>query len=75
MTAAGFSPAYTLFLILLMHVLLPAALSLGTSELLRKTGWSASRPEIGTLRELPARVIHLLEPRVQQNPRAPSSHT
>lgn len=39
MTAAGFSPAYTLFLILLMHVLLPAALSLGISELLRKIGW------------------------------------
>ena len=36
---AGFSPAYTLFLILLMHVLLPAALSLGISELLRKIGW------------------------------------
>lgn len=39
MTAVGFSPAYTLFLILLMHVLLPAALSLGISELLRKIGW------------------------------------
>lgn len=39
MTAAGFSPAYTLFLILLMHALLPAALSLGISELLRKIGW------------------------------------
>lgn len=39
MTAAGFSPLYTLALILLMHVLLPAALALGISELLRKIGW------------------------------------
>ena len=39
MTAAGFSPAYTLFLIVLMHVLLPAALSLLFSEILRKIGW------------------------------------
>lgn len=39
MTAAGFSPLYTLLLILLMHIVLPAALSLGISEALRKMGW------------------------------------
>ncbi len=39
MTAAGFSPAATLGLIVLMHVILPAALSLGISEALRGIGW------------------------------------
>ena len=39
MTAAGFSPLTTLGLILLMHILLPAALSLLISEGLRKLGW------------------------------------
>lgn len=39
MTAAGFTPLATLGLILLMHILLPAALSLLISEGLRRLGW------------------------------------
>ena len=39
MTAAGVSPLATLGLIVLMHILLPAAISLAVSELLRKIGW------------------------------------
>ena len=39
MTAAGFTPAATLGLIALMHFVLPAALTLGISEVLRRIGW------------------------------------
>lgn len=38
MTAAGTKPVTTLLLILLMHFVLPAAVSLGIAELLRKAG-------------------------------------
>lgn len=39
MTAAGMSPVTTVVQIVVMHILLPAALTLGISELLRKIGW------------------------------------
>ena len=39
MTAAGESSSYTLFLIVLMHVILPAALTLFISEGMRRAGW------------------------------------
>ena len=39
MTAAGFTPAATLGLIALMHFVLPAALTLGISEVLCRIGW------------------------------------
>ena len=39
MTAAGFTPAATLGLIALMHFVLPATLTLGISEVLRRIGW------------------------------------
>ena len=39
MTAAGFAPLTTLGLIVLMHIVLPAAIALAVSELMRKIGW------------------------------------
>ena len=39
MSAAGVSPIVTIGLIVLMHFILPAAISLGVSEWLRKIGW------------------------------------
>lgn len=39
MVAEGTSPAMVLGLILVMHILLPAAIALGVSEVMRKKGW------------------------------------
>jgi uncharacterized membrane protein len=39
MTDAGVSPAFTLLSILVVHIALPAVISLGVSEAMRKAGW------------------------------------
>ena len=39
MTTGGMSPALVLFEIILMHFVLPALLSFGISEFMRKKGW------------------------------------